>query len=231
VEAVSKQVGGLYYTYAIRGDGQTVTQPVSKQQQLNALNAIVDCIDPKVLSIPERITKLIPPRPAGYSYNRELFSKRTGLAFDPLAAAETAADYPLSFLFNTARLNRMVQYQAENNGLGVNEMLNMFIEKVWKAKPLLGMEELIRQQNAQLLLSYILVTSMNDNASFPVKAAITKAIADIKALSEMELKITKNTTEKGYLLLTLERIKSPEKAQTINHIAIAPGSPIGCGMD
>jgi hypothetical protein len=38
----------------------------------------------KVLEISENVLKLIPPRPAGYDYNRELFNRRTGLSFDPL---------------------------------------------------------------------------------------------------------------------------------------------------
>src|SRR6266550_1884925 len=99
-----------------------VTHSLTKEEQLNALNAVTDCMDPKFLALPQNIINLIPPRPAEYDYTRELFHHRTGLAFDPLAAAETAADFPLSFLFNTGRLNRMVQYQAENNGLGVDEM-------------------------------------------------------------------------------------------------------------
>jgi hypothetical protein len=47
IEAVSKVVGGLYYSYAVKGDGQMITRSVTKEEQLNALNAITDCIDPK----------------------------------------------------------------------------------------------------------------------------------------------------------------------------------------
>ncbi|MEO5947155.1 MAG: zinc-dependent metalloprotease, partial [Chitinophagaceae bacterium] len=112
VEAVSKMVGGMYYTYALRGDGQTVTKPLTKEEQRKALNALIDCINPKMLQLPERIAQLIPPRPAGYDFSRELFKKRTGLAFDVLTPAETAADLPLSFIFNSERLNRMMQYEA-----------------------------------------------------------------------------------------------------------------------
>jgi hypothetical protein len=73
-----------------------ITRSVTKEEQLNALNAITDCIDPKCWKY-RKTLKLIPPRPAGYDYNRELFNRRTGLSFDPLAAAEAAADIPLSF--------------------------------------------------------------------------------------------------------------------------------------
>ncbi len=90
LEAVTKIVGGMSYTYTLRGDGRTAVEAVSKAEQLKALNAVMDCIDPVVLAIPDKIAKLIPPRPAGYDASRELFRKRTGLAFDVLSPAETA---------------------------------------------------------------------------------------------------------------------------------------------
>ena len=228
VEAVSKVVGGMYYTYALRGDGQQVTKAVSKQEQLNALNAIVECMDPKILELPESILKLIPPRPAGYDYNRELFNRRTGLAFDPLAAAETAADLPLSFLFNCSRLNRMVQYQAENNGLGIDEMLKVLVQNTWKATRLKGLQGLIREQNEQLLLTYLLAVSINEEASFATKAQILNVIDELKTYALAQLKSGINPSKKGYLLMTLERIKSPEKARPSMHEVAPPGSPIGC---
>jgi hypothetical protein len=231
VEAATKVVGGMYYSYAIRGDGQTITQSLTKEEQLNALNAIADCMDPKVLVLSENIIKLIPPRPAGYDYTRELFSKRTGLGFDPLAAAETAADLPLSFLFNTSRLNRMVQYQAQNNGLGIDDMLTVLFSKTIKAPRLKGLQGLIQQQNEQLLLTYLLAVSINDDASFGTKAQLLKAISDIKTFTTAQLKITSDNAYKGYLLLMLERIKSPEKAKPTLHQTPPPGSPIGCDMD
>lgn len=231
VEAVTKEVGGMYYSYAIRGDGQVVTQSLTKAEQMNALQAVVDCMDPKILALPESITKLIPPRPAGYNYNRELFNRKTGLAFDPLAAAEAAADMPLSFLFNTSRLNRMAQFEMENNGLGIAEMINLLIAKTWKAARLKGLEGLIQKQNEQLLLTYLLAVSVNDDASFATKAQLLAAINDIKKYATAQLKIAADNSYKGYLLLTLERIKAPEKAKPTLHEAPPPGSPIGCGIE
>ncbi|MEO6168074.1 MAG: zinc-dependent metalloprotease, partial [Chitinophagales bacterium] len=51
LEAATKQVGGMYYSYALRGDGQLITQSLSKEDQLKALNAVVDCMDPKFLTL------------------------------------------------------------------------------------------------------------------------------------------------------------------------------------
>jgi predicted Zn-dependent protease len=232
LEAVTKMVGGMYYTYALRGDGQTVTKALTKDDQLRALNAVIDCLDPEVLLIPENISKLIPPRPAGYDYHRELFNRRTGLAFDPLAAAETAADFPLSFLLNTERLDRMVQYKTQTDGLGADEMISILISKTWKAPRLKGFEQLVQLQNEQLLLTYLLSVSVNDNASFATKSFAQKGLNEIKTYAETQLKTTTDDTYKAHLLLTLERLKAPEKAKpTIQHEAMPPGAPIGCDWD
>jgi hypothetical protein len=231
VEAVTKLVGGMYYTYALRGDGQTVTKALSKEEQKKALNAIIDCIDPKTLILPDRIVKLIPPRPAGYDFSRELFKKRTGLAFDALSPPETAADLPLSFLFNAERLNRMVQYEITNNGLGIAEMINTLVTKTWKAPRLTGMEKLIQLQTEQVLLTYLLSASVNDNNSFAVKSNLKKSLTDLKIFIEAQRKTATDETYKGHLLLALERMNDPASAKPTIHKEIPPGAPIGCDWD
>ncbi len=219
LEAVTKEVGGMFYTYALRGDGQVVTRALSLETQLRALHTIMDCMDPKALALPDNIIKLIPPRPDGYPYTRELFNRRTGLAFDPLGAAETAADLPLSFLFNTERLSRMEEYHAEYGGLGAGAMMDTLVKAFWAPGTTQGLSGLIRFQNRQLLLTYLLDVSVNTQASFPVRAAALKAIEDIKKISDH--------LDRGEALLTLDRIKSPDKAKPSQHLGQPPGSPIG----
>lgn len=231
VEAATKVVGGMYYTYSLRGDGQIVTKALSKEEQLNALNAVIDCIDPKFLLLPDRISKLIPPRPSGYNISGELFRKRTGLAFDALSPAETGADLPLSFLFNSERLNRMVQYEMMNHGLGVNEMISTLILKTWKAPRSSGMEKLIQMQTEQVLLTYLLAASVNDNNSFAVKSILQTVLRDLKTFIEAKSKTATDETYKGHFLLALERMKEPEKAKPTIHKEIPPGAPIGCDVE
>ena len=228
LEAVTKLVGGMYYTYALRGDGQVVTKALPKEEQRKALYAAIECIDPKFLEIPDRIVQLIPPRPSGYSGSRELFRKRTGLAFDALSPAETAADYLFSFLFNSQRLSRMELYHVQNNGEGVNEMINAIMKKTWQAPRLTGMQKLIQLQTEQVLLTYLLSASVNDNNSFVVKAVMQKALKDLKAIIEAQQKATQDEMYKGHLLLALERMKDPAAARPTIHREIPPGAPIGC---
>ena len=231
LEAVTKMVGGMYYTYALRGDGQVVTRSLTKDEQLRALHAVIDCIDPKILVLPSSITKLIPPRPAGYNFTRELFKKRTGLAFDALAPAETAADFPLSFLFNSERVSRMTEYETDG-GLGVNEMLRLLVDGSWKAERRTGMEGLVQLQTEQILLTYLLSLSVDDSANFAARAAGQKALADLKTFIEEQKKTAKDEIYIGHLTLALERMKAPDKAKpTIQHKEMPPGAPIGCDLD
>lgn len=229
VEAVAKQVGGMNYTYAVKGDGQSVTRPTSKAEQVQSLNALLDCIAPQTLLIPDRIVKMIPPRPAGYNYTKELFKRKTGLAFDQLSAAESAADFPLSFLFNPARLNRMIEYEAANNGLGVNEMLDIIMSATWKAPKQPGVKGLILKQNQQLVLGYLLSSYMSTESSFAVKAALIKTIDEIKTMLSEKLNLA--GPDKGYYLLTLERIEKRYEAAPYITAPMPPGAPIGCDMD
>jgi hypothetical protein len=230
-EAVTKIVGGMNYKYALRGDGQMITQTISKEEQVKALDALITTMDPSVLVLPERIIKLIPPRPSGYEYTKELFKKRTGLAFDALSPAETAADIPLSFLFNSERMNRMVEYQVQYGGLGLNEMIDKLINATWKTARKKGMEGLIQLQTEQVLLTYLLAASVNDDNSFITQSVIQKELSDLKVFIEAKRKTSTDLTYTGHLLLALERMKSPEKAKPAIHIAIPPGSPIGCEED
>lgn len=230
-EAVTKMVGGMYYTYALRGDGQTVTRSLSADEQRRALNALIDCLSPSFLALPDAIVKQIPPRPAGYDFTRELFRKRTGLAFDALSPAETAADMPLSFLFNPERLNRMLQYEQNAGGLGPAEMVKTLVNATWKAPRKSGMEKLIQLQTEQVLLTYLLSSSVNDNNAFGVKGIFFAALKDLKGFIDAQLKITKDETYRGHLLLALERMNAPQDAKPTLHKEIPPGSPIGCDED
>ena len=129
IEAAAKVIGGLEYNYALKGDGQLVTKLLSKEQQNKALKSLLNSIHPKNLSLPEDLISLIPPRAFGYPRTRETFKSRTGLAFDYLAAAETATNLTLKMLLNTDRASRLLTLKSRNNKTqpGLNHVLNEII--------------------------------------------------------------------------------------------------------
>jgi hypothetical protein len=109
-EATIKLIGGLDYRYRIRGDAQPDTQIVANDEQKKALAAILTTLEPATLTLPESLLRIMPPRPPGLPRTRESFPSETGLTFDPIAAAESAADLTLQVLLDPARASRVVQY-------------------------------------------------------------------------------------------------------------------------
>ena len=113
-EAAAKVLGGNEYTYALRGDGQTPTRIVAPEEQRRALHALIETIEPKTLALSEHLLELIPPRPPAYPRTRETFPNQTGVTFDPIAGAQSAAELTVSLLFNSERAARLEEYHARN---------------------------------------------------------------------------------------------------------------------
>src|ERR1700678_111223 len=65
-EAAAKEIGGLDYRYALRGDGQEVTAIVSPADQRKALSAVLRTLAPEMLTLPEPLLRLLPPVAPGY---------------------------------------------------------------------------------------------------------------------------------------------------------------------
>ncbi len=112
VEAAVKDVGGQYYTNALRGDGQEPLHPVPPAEQRRALSGVLATLRPRELVIPRSILAKIPPRPVGFPGHRELFDKTTDPVFDAIAPAAAAADMVIQLLFNGERAARLVQQHA-----------------------------------------------------------------------------------------------------------------------
>lgn len=227
LEAATKLVGGMQYNYALKGDGQKPLEWLSRQVQLEALLASLETVDPSNLKIPDAIANLIPPRPSGYDMGRELFKKKTGLAFDLLSPAETASDFLFSFLFHPERINRLAEQEGMKGQLGLSEMLRTVNEKTWKAARRKDMEGLIQQQTEQVVLTYLLSLSISEELSFPAQALVQQALSDLTTFIKSKTG-TATGSYKAHLQLALERMKAPEKAKPTRHEAIPPGAPIGC---
>ena len=90
-----------------------------------------------------------------------------------------------------------------------------------------GMEGLIQFQTEQILLTYFLAASIDDNASFITKSAVNKSLNDLKIFIDAKKKTTTGNLYAGHLMLAIERMKAPEKAKPTMHAEIPPGAPIG----
>ena len=134
VEAAAKVVGGVDYSYAVRGDGRAPVSLLPPAMQLDALDALLQTVDPAELTLPQRILDLIPPPSPGRGRGREQLPSRAGPAFDPVAAAELAADLTFGMILDDSRATRLIDHHArdpEQPGLG--EVLERLLDATWRA--------------------------------------------------------------------------------------------------
>lgn len=159
-EAASKAVGGVYYTYAQRGDGQEPLRTVPASQQKEALRALLRTLDPAELAVPESVLKAIPPRPFlyGYESQRELFPRHTGVTFDALSPVSVASRLTISLLLNPERAARLVVQEALDPSLpGLDEILGALFEATFSNRPIgayhAEIDRVVERQVADQLLA------------------------------------------------------------------------------
>lgn len=110
INSLSKTIGGMEYSNAIRGDGLVATRPIDAASQRRALSALVAAMSPSELAIPDTIITLLGPRPFSYGPYVELFGSRTRPAFDELGAARTLAQMIADAVLQRERAARLVQF-------------------------------------------------------------------------------------------------------------------------
>lgn len=235
VEAASKVVAGQLYTNALRGDGQPVVSTVPAQEQKRAMDALVATIDPAFLALPKPILALIPPHPFRYDPNpREVFKRRTGLSFDPMAAPEAAAGMTLQMLFNPERVSRLVAQSAiDPTQLSLEGMLDQLLASTWyKADPADGYQAEVKRLTDKLLLQKLIDLANNSEAT-----AQARAIASFK-LHQLKGKLNvsnPNTKVAAHHLFALEQIRradeSPAELKPTNPQTPPDGMPIDTGQE
>ncbi|WDF76474.1 zinc-dependent metalloprotease [Mucilaginibacter sp. KACC 22773] len=230
-EAASKMLGGLYYTFALKNDGQTITKFVPPAEQWKAFNALMGTISPDALALPEKLIEKIPPRPIGYPRTRETFKSHTGLTFDPMAAAESAAAATLSFMLQPERAARLVEYQSRDNAQpGLLPVLNKLVAQTWKAPQPAGYKGELQRLVNNLALRQILTLAATTSAPESVRGIALLQIDDLKKWMKTAA-LTATGSNKANLLFGLSQInefeKNPDKFQPTPVLNMPDGSPIG----
>ncbi|NVK52672.1 MAG: zinc-dependent metalloprotease [Flavobacteriaceae bacterium] len=228
-EATVKVIGGLDYTYAIKGANQNVVKRVSGKEEWAALKALLKTIDINEIAIPTSKLKLFPPRAYGYGRTRESFKSRVGVAFDPFGAVETTSGMTLGLLFNPQRASRLILHKSlDNSQLGLEEVIDEVIKYSFKKSHKSQYhQELQNVVNAQVL-NQLFALSINTSSYKQVNAIVNYKLNEINS---MLLKAKVNGTQKYYNMEFVKMIKEfkqhPSKFKKIVTPKIPDGSPIG----
>lgn len=182
-EAVAKVIGGVDYSYAVKGDGQVIAKTVDEKTQRAALGAFLKTLDAKTLAIPQEKLKLFPPRAMGYERTRESFKSLNGVTFDPLSAVETAADFSLSALLHPERAFRLVQQKSINEKqLGLQEVIDSITQKTIKAKLEKGYLGEVQQAINFSVLKNLMALGAHEKAPAQVQALVNFEMMKLKTL-------------------------------------------------
>jgi len=227
LEAVCKLIGGMDYSYSVRGDKQQTPKILDNAIQTKALQSALQCLSPEVLTLSERILNLIPPRPPEYYGVGELFPKRSGANLDPLATAEALANYELAFLLNAQRANRLIAFKARANTIGFDDVVDALIDKTWKQPQQSGLLGEVQKQTQMLVFTHLLNLSRNENANYAVKIIATKGLQTLVGYNANNGNNATNPSNYAIFLLMQEMIAHPKDVVLPSVKDIPPGAPIG----
>ena len=251
IEAAAKIVGGVDYSYAVRGDGRAPVSLLPPAMQADALDALLRTVDPAELTLPQRILDLIPPPSPGRRRGREHLPSRAGLAFDPVGAAEMAADLTFAMVFDGARAARLVDHHAraaEQPALGA--VIDRVLAVTWRADPSPGLAGEVGRAidfaslRRLMALAAGVPVSMPPNfdwpvvparsGSFQVRAEARSALSALGLWLEENPGATDEPAERAHRTYggwLIERfLEDPGSVELPAPLRSPDGSPIGCGV-
>ena len=225
VESTATAVGGVAYTYALRGDGLEPMWRVPAEEQNRALRALMRTLSPAELALPGVVVQTIPPRPPGYGRTRELFPRYTGSAFDAVTPAVVAASHTVSSLLEPERAARMVQQNMLDPGLpGLDDVLELLVTTAFDAPVTSDYERQIKTAVEAVVVDGMMRLA-SDAPMLEVRAQATAALQRVHA------HMTEHSDVPHALLIAqdIERfmVRPHTPAQPVEGVSAPPGAPIG----
>ena len=132
LRSAAQSLGGADYRNALKGDGQNPFTIVSGDEQRDALETILSTLTIDFLTLPEDIVSMIPP-PAYRHGEGEAFPGNTELLFDPLAAAEAAANFSVGEILHPQRMARLVVFGSMGDYPDLEEVADRLVQATWDA--------------------------------------------------------------------------------------------------
>jgi hypothetical protein len=230
-EAAVRLIGGLDYSYAVRGDDQVRTSLIDGAIQRRALAAMLRSIDAETLTLPAHILDTIPPRGINFARTRELFTMRTGPTMDPLAMAEVATELVVSQLLDPARAARLVEHNARDRSLpSLTEVIEALLEATWEADIGPGLGGDVQLSVNDVVLNNLIGLAANPDAS-PLVRAVVEQELDVLASELGSRQRRASGIASAQYSEAVRRIEAyredPSDFEIPNRPSVPPGSPIG----
>jgi hypothetical protein len=229
LESAASVIGGLYYHYKVRGDVQAHPQIVPADKQYAGIEAMLESIKPGTLALPEPFRSIMPPRPQHYNDNPNVFPGKTGLTFDALATAETAAGLSLSMLLHPQRVARMVEYHARDPSVpGAVELIDKVLEATWLSAYTDSYDQELQRTVNNVALYYLVELVKSKEVSTTVRSVALYKLHDLNAkLDDVETEDELVLAQHWYLDSVLELLDENPDGVCLTPPAKPPmGAPI-----
>ncbi|MFQ5694818.1 MAG: zinc-dependent metalloprotease, partial [Terriglobia bacterium] len=232
LEAAVKLVGGLEYTYAVKGDGQGATRLIKPARQREALRVILEGLRPEALALPESLLQKLAPRPFGYQPTGEGFRSKTAPVFDELGAARTLATMIVEAVLNRERAARLVAFATRQaQPLTLDEVVEELIDATWKQPWAAEPKRATLQRVAQrVVLDRLLALAGDKEATVEVRAVAEWALAElVDDLKDQEHPEPLGEALRQLAVRDIQRFlnRGDEATRRSEALAPPPGSPIG----
>jgi len=231
VHATAKMIGGYDYTYVVSGDGQIPLKPISPKRQRQALQVLLQSIQPGELTIPKRLLKILPPSQFGASRG-ERFPKQTGPIFDPLSAAKIAAEITVSDILQHERLARLIALASVENHLSVGEVIDELLNRTWMMKtPDDAYAAAVKRTVDTVVVDALIALAGNPDAAADVRAIASSKLRNLP-MEANKAPGRRNEMEQAHLMQSAEKIhrflnRPGETVKPSTRLKSPPGSPIG----
>ena len=183
LEGLIKYIGGMDFTYAMRGDSQVPTAVVAPALQRRALDMALDELEPARLAVPARVMALIPPVPPGGDPAVEWIGTSAGTTFDQISLAGGLATEVIEGILDRERAARLVLLSARDAASpSLDEVIRTVVNRSWGAPPSTNAgHQALRRAVRQVVLNTLLD-----------RAGDQRALAEVRAMSAMHLDLLKN---------------------------------------
>jgi hypothetical protein len=231
VEAAASAIGGLYYGYALRGDGREPVRFVPPAEQKAALDALLATLRPSELALPATLLKLLPPRPSGYGASRELFPRYTGSMFDAISPAAAAADLTIGFILEGPRAARLVEQHAMDPAIpGLDAVIARIFDATFGAAATAPYEAEIARAVQRVAVDQVMALAAS--ASMPQVRAIASHALERqrrRLVAPAQAAGVSQTAHASLLASDIRRFldRPAPTAQPTTTPSAPPGAPIG----
>ncbi|MFO7754558.1 MAG: zinc-dependent metalloprotease [Bacteroidales bacterium] len=231
ITAASSVIGGVYYNHKLRGDTQELPRRVPAREQYEALETLLEVIEPASLAIDKSILDIIPPRTPGYQQDRELFDGHTGLVFDPFGAAENIVSLTADGLLKPERASRIIYFHSMDPDMpSLDEVLQIILASTVYRTHHKGYHAALQQVVNDVIVNRFIQLAAGTRASGQAKAMAHMKLMELKEWIEDSMPFTDSNRNAHYLYLH-ERIdyysRYPDRVEIPEEMDIPAGAPIG----